>query len=297
MWQYDFHLFYAAGRALLAGQTPYTVPDFRSPYPLAIIFMPLALLPESIAYAAYLIGCVILLWRCLKPAQAWGGLSFPVLFTLFVGQIDLPLALIVSRYGPWTYALALLKPQLALVLLPWYLWRLKRRDWIKVLLPGLALLGVSFAMQPGWVGEWWLVLPDLSDYARHDSNLYWLLKPATATIPVILGCLAALTYALGTGSRSKSWTVLHLFAPATNIYSSAILVACMTPLEALLSWLAIFAVGGDIHSGAPLFVVGLSIMFRASPLPVLIPHAGKLLVGRITPIWNRLWIKEAAAGK
>lgn len=34
------------------------------------------------------------------------------------------------------------------------------------------------------------------------------------------------------------------------------------PLEMLLSWLAFFAVKGDLHNGMPLFVVAISVLIK-----------------------------------
>jgi len=43
---YDFTLFYTASQHVLAGITPYNIPDFYAPFPLAVLFAPLAVLPE-----------------------------------------------------------------------------------------------------------------------------------------------------------------------------------------------------------------------------------------------------------
>ena len=63
-------------------------------------------------------------------------------------------------------------------------------------------------------------------------------------------------------NRKLSWTVLHLFAPLTNIYSSSVLLEWIGPIECLLAWLAVLIVKGNIHTGMPLFLVGVSILVR-----------------------------------
>ena len=92
MWLFDFRIFYLAGRALLTGNSPYQVDGFYSPLPLAVFFVPFALLPEFIAYVLYLALSICLILRIAKRKSLWVLVTFPVLFTLFVGQIDLLIA-------------------------------------------------------------------------------------------------------------------------------------------------------------------------------------------------------------
>src|SRR5262245_22860376 len=119
MWRYDFHLFYLAGQAVLKGVSPYTITDFNPPFPLAVLFALVAWMPEPLAYVAYLAVCLWLMWKVLGKRTLWAALSFPVWFNLFVGQVDLPLALLASLIGPWSLPLMLIKPQVGFVVAPW----------------------------------------------------------------------------------------------------------------------------------------------------------------------------------
>jgi hypothetical protein len=267
MWQYDFNLFYRAGQAVLAGRSPYTIVDFNPPYPLAVLFALVAWLPEPLVYALYLVGCGLLLWKVMQRKRdiLWALLSFPVFFNLFVGQVDLPLALLAPLLGPWVLPILLIKPQVGFVIVPWILQH--RKNWKQLFWPavaGVAFLGICFILRPNWVAEWLARVPTVAQYAQRDSDFYWLVPPQFKTIAIVLGGLIALALAffLLKKDRSVSWTVLHLFAPLTNIYSASVLAEWMSPWEVALSWLAIFAVGGNIFSGAPLFVVGCSILVR-----------------------------------
>jgi len=78
---------------------------------------------------------------------------------------------------------------------------------------------------------------------------------------LVIGVALALPLGFWLRERRDSWTVLHLFTPYTNIYSPSVLAEWIGPLEVILSWAAILVVG-TIHNGAPLFVVGLSILLR-----------------------------------
>ncbi len=261
MWQYDFHLFYQAGQAVLAGLSPYTIFDFNPPYPLAVLFALIAWLPESVAYWVYTGACLGLMWKVLGKRSLWVVLSFPVWFSLFVGQVDLPLGLLVSWVGFWGLPLTLIKPQVGLALAPWYLWRMTWKQRGQVLALTSLFLAICFALRPVWLSEWLAITPSLTQYARRDSNFYWLVPTDWKTMAIVIGGGIALITSYWLKERSRSWVILHLFAPLTNIYSASILAEWIGPIEAALSWAAILVVG-QIHAGAPMFVVGVSILLR-----------------------------------
>jgi len=264
MWLFDFRIFYDAAQALLQGSSPYLVEGFYSPLPLALFFLPFALLPEIIAYALYLLLSAFLIWKLPKPQRYWALASFPVLFTFFVGQVDLQIALCAALLGPFALPFLLAKPQLGFVLLPWLLRDAKPRKLTKALLCTAGVLLLCFVIRPQWISEMLQAFPAMEEYSRRDSNLYWLMSHGSKALLIWIASPLALIVGYLFKERRDSWTVLHLFTPVSNIYSAAILFEWMGPIEALLSWLVIFAVGGDIHGGAPMFVVGLSILIRHS---------------------------------
>jgi len=262
MWLYDFHLFYLAGQAVLAGVSPYTIPDFNPPYPLAMLFATIAWMPEPLAYMVYLLSILWLMWKAMGKRFIWPLLSFPVWFNLFVGQIDLLLGLLAGLLGPWALPIMLIKPQVGLVVAPWIIRRTEWKRLAYVALLGCGFLALSILMRPTWVSEWLSVTPSFTQYALRDSNLYWLIPTSFKTIALAIGVLVALPIGFWITKRRDSWIVLHLFAPLTNIYSVSILAEWIGPLEAILSWLVILFVG-TIHSGAPMFIVVLSILVRS----------------------------------
>jgi hypothetical protein len=268
MWRYDFLLFYQAGQAVLAGQSPYQIFDFNPPYPLAVLFAPLALMPEPLAYALYLMLCLWLLWKAVGTKLIWPLLSFPVFFNLFVGQTDLALGLLASLVGPWAFPFLIVKPQVAFVLAPWIIVHSTWKQLVPPVLVTIGFVGFCFLLRPTWVQEWLGIIPTLDQYARRDANLYWLAPAQIKTVVVVVGSLVGLALAFWLKERQHSWTAAHLLAPLTNIYSASVLAEWIGPLEVVLSWIAIL-IAGNIHSGAPLFVVGLSILIR--PLYKKIP--------------------------
>lgn len=266
MWLYDFLIFLSSGRAVLSGLSPYSVYDFNSPIFLALFFAPLAALPVWAAYGLYLGANLLLAWKLLRRRILWGLLFFPFLFSLYVGQIDFLLAggLLLS---PWAAGLALIKPQTAFVVMPWLVMNYSRRDWFKALLSAGLFVCLSFLVRPGWVAEWLASHQDFVSYTAHASNLYWLVPGGLAELRAgltIAFSLLVLPLGFLLRERRDAWTAVHSLAPLTNIYSPALLLEWVGPLEVLLSWAAVGLAGGNIHSGMPLFLVGLSILIRSA---------------------------------
>jgi hypothetical protein len=263
MWQYDFNLFYQAGQAVLSGNSPYTILHFNPPYPLAMLFALIAWLPQPVAYALYLLANLGLLWKVMGRQMGFALLAFPVFFALFVGQVDMLLALCALLLGPYALPLVALKPQLAFLIVPYCLLTATRKQLLWSSVIGLVILCLSLLMHPTWIVEWRFITPPVSMYAQHDSNLYWLIPPEIKIPVLVVGMMIGLLIALRTRNQQHSWVWLHLFAPLTNIYSASVLVKWIGPIEVILSWLAMFAMGNSIHFGAPLFVVGISILVRS----------------------------------
>lgn len=268
MFLYDFMIFYYAGKAVLEGLSPYAVHDFIGPYPQAVLFAPLALLPLPVAYGLYLAFNLYMLWRLMRKRAVWAILSFPVLFTLFVGQVDLPLALGIGAV-PWLLPLAMIKPQVGFILAPWLLRRFSRRDWIKAIGIGIFFLALSFLLRPGWFNEWMAAPPTMQAYSMRASNLYYIIPDAWIdTRLILIYCLASAAWigAFFLKKKSVSWTITSLFAPLSTVYSSAVLAEWFGPVEMAASYLAVILAGGSIHEGMPMYLVGLVILARNLPI-------------------------------
>jgi hypothetical protein len=282
LWMYDFNLFYHAAQAVLQGLSPYTVWDFNGPYPLAVIFVPFTLLPMPLAYCIFITINLYLLFRVCRWKGLWALFSFPVLFGLFTGQIDLFLALLLSPGSPWLLPLAIVKPQLAWLIMPALAVKLDKKDYLKTIGVGAAFLAFCFFLRPTWVTEWQRVQPSIQFYSRHASSLYWLVPPTSMDLRVIITVIfSVIVFVAGFffKERTDSWAFLQLFQPLTNIYSASALAEWIGPLEFALSWVVVFVVGGNIHDGMPLFVIPLGILFRLHLLSRIWPNSEREIAG------------------
>jgi len=266
MWLYDFLIFYNSGKAVLGGVSPYTIFDFNSPIFLALFFAPFSLLPVGVSYSIFVIANLLLAWKFLKKRIIWAILFFPFLFSLYVGQIDFLLAGLILIGSPWTIALALVKPQLGFVVVPWIIMSFSKKDWWKTILSISVFVIFSFLIRPTWLIEWFSTQPTFEFFSIHASNIYWLIPQTNISLRsqlTIIGALIFLPLGLILKNRHDSWVILHLFAPLTNIYSPTVLLEWIGPIEVGLSWLAVLLVGGNIHTGMPFFLVGVSIAVRS----------------------------------
>lgn len=171
---------------------------FVYPYWRVFYSTPIAFLPYEWASALWLGfllavygGALYLLtlsqnWRPATPFKGtafYGALllMFPAFSSLMLGQSALLGAALLSLvyYGlksgnsGWAgvaLALATVKPQLTLVLIPWLIGRaLWRRDWRMLLSFGLTLLGLvalSFAFYPGWFSQFVTVASQYPSYKK-----------------------------------------------------------------------------------------------------------------------------------
>ena len=132
-------------------------------------------------------------------------MSFPVLFTFFVGQVDLILALSAALLGPLALPFLLAKPQIAFVAAPWLLLHSDRRKMALGIGAMLGMLLLCFLLRPEWVSEWLASTPQRADYARHDSNLYLLAPEGVRT--TLAWILSPIALALGVWlrERRRSW--------------------------------------------------------------------------------------------
>jgi hypothetical protein len=136
----DVHAYYDAGARLNAGLPLYqqtaTTNDaefYRYPPLLAILFRPLAMLPFEVAagiweavVAASLLGTLLLLRPDRMRLAVVGMLFLPIMWSVTIGQAQVPVTFLVAIGSPWAIALAAhLKIFPGLVAI----WWLGRRDF------------------------------------------------------------------------------------------------------------------------------------------------------------------------
>jgi hypothetical protein len=136
----DIRAYYDAGARLNAGLPLYvqsaTTDDpafYRYPPLLAIAFRPLALLPFAMAAAiwetvvvASFVATVVLIRPDRQRLLVFGMLAMTILWSIVIGQAQVPVTLLMAIGSPWSIALAAhLKIFPALVAI----WWLGRREW------------------------------------------------------------------------------------------------------------------------------------------------------------------------
>src|SRR5436190_3305134 len=136
----DVRAYYEAGARLNAGQPLYvqtaTVDDpnfYRYPPLLAIVFRPLALLPYEPAAAiweAFVIGAFVATVIRIRPDAdrllVFGMLAMTWLWSLAIGQAQVPLTLVTLIGAPWSVALATNIKVFPILI---GIWWLSRREW------------------------------------------------------------------------------------------------------------------------------------------------------------------------
>jgi hypothetical protein len=136
----DVHAYYDAATRLNAGLPLYEqaattnqAEFYRYPPLFAMAFRPLALLPYATASLIWEAGVIAsfvgLLWWIRPGKRGWliiGILAMPILWSLSIGQAQVPMTLLMAIGAPWSIALAAnLKVLPALVAI----WWIGRRDW------------------------------------------------------------------------------------------------------------------------------------------------------------------------
>lgn len=165
IWGHDFHLFYQAATALRTGQNPYEydfhdpVYSFHNPVYVAVIFVPLSLLPERIAMivnAGLAAGAIWLVFYRLARSTFTASLALvsrPVFMILLTGNVDwLPLLAGIATPGVGLW-LALVKPQVGFILaavLGWQVYRQNKRRGVWLMIALGAVLGLSLALGMRW---------------------------------------------------------------------------------------------------------------------------------------------------
>jgi hypothetical protein len=136
----DVHAYYDAATRLNAGSPLYDLSTdvnasefYRYPPLLAIVFRPLALLPFEVAAGLWELAMVAMFIHTLRilglrrpVLMALGILSFPIVWSLLLGQAQVAVTWMLAVAAPWSVALAgQLKVFPALAAMYW----VGRRDW------------------------------------------------------------------------------------------------------------------------------------------------------------------------
>ncbi len=271
---WDFLVFWQIGEAVLKGLNPYAVEFSRYPPVTTLFFAFLALLPYLVAYAVWT-GLSLVLYidtlRRLNLGRGWvWWLAFtPALFNFLTGQIDilfLWLALWL-RGGGWKAvaagALLTLKPQLAAVILPWFLlrWLLKERGllykWAGVT-AGLHLL--PLALDGGIYNKWLVALSGVSEMKVPLSSGIFSL--AGLGVPLAVLVVVGITGAVWGWTRDEATSrAASLLSFPLTIWYDDVLLAGTAPAWLMVpySWAA-FIAAYLLSSNLPLATIPLAAL-------------------------------------
>jgi hypothetical protein len=267
---YDFSVNYLAALVFLQGGNPYDGIPYRYPMGMMPIWAIMALFGREamplmfILWGAFNVG--LLIWAYKTRFWQW-IFYFPVIHELSSGQIELLLWVMASRIrGGWSGAFLAafisLKPQSAIILLPYHLWRWLRHDratlW-KFPLACLAVWGWPFLVYPTWFSDWLAGLNVTSAppiySAANTTGLFSILRAlgvplyppydAATLLPVaLLGGLGllALLWALRQNDEAMTRAAALLANPLGLIYTQLTLMGgAPWWLLVPLSWAALFA--------------------------------------------------------
>lgn len=191
----DWETFHGAARRVLSGESLYetriTHAYYSNPPWLAVLFVPLGVLPFKLGWAilsAASLGAALLLlhrWQpragIVKPVLVL--LSPPMIYILMHGQIDV---LVIS--GVWLPAqywavVALTKPQVAIGLIA----GVPRAQWVRAGLLTLGLVALSLLVFGNWIAAF---LDQPAPYVEAGHNLWrdlWPFQVPAGVALVLLG--------------------------------------------------------------------------------------------------------------
>ena len=283
----DFTVFWNTGLAILLGQDPYAVPLSAYPPALAYLYTLFALLPRDVIFPIWVGANGMLFFdvlrrrKLLRQTAAWVA-SAPVWFILITGQIDILFFWLAEFLGAggWkaviTAALITLKPQLALVILPWYLLRWLRAErgqllrWALVCLP---LHTFPLLFDPGIFGRWLAVLGEQSGWRQTFSSGLFLFT--NLGVPGWIFVLPALALAVwGLTRDEKTSRAAQLLAQPSAVWYVDVLLVGALPWQIYLPVsMAGFIAAALVHNNLPFFFIALSALLwrvikeRQAPAP------------------------------
>lgn len=248
----DFSVFYDAARALLTGSDPYSVHvgvnGFYYPQVFLLLVLPFALLPYLAAFGLWTALSLMALIREFRQGF-WKWLLFvPLVYCLDAGQSELLWWLLARHLKTgWRSAffatLITLKPQAAVILLPYHLirwWKGDRRTLARFSACAALLWGLPFLVWPEWGERWWTAL-DLSHHAALGSAPgLWSLTTLSPALIVPLGLLGGMILMWGLSQSEALMRACLILSSPVGLFYGALALMDTAPwwLLAALSWLA-----------------------------------------------------------
>lgn len=236
----DVHAYYDAGARLNAGQPLYDqaastndAEFYRYPPLLAIAFRPLALLPFGTAAAiweAIVVASLILLIIRLRPGfRGWllfGMLAMTILWSVAIGQAQVPMTLLVAIGAPWSIALA---AQLKILPALIALWWIGRREWAalgRFAAWSIGLVAIQLVLDPADA----LAFPGVFNLGQVGEVRNWspyVISPWLWLGLVVLGGVAAIRIAPTRWGWAATVALSVLATPRLLLYQLMTLTAAL----------------------------------------------------------------------
>jgi hypothetical protein len=279
---WDFSVLWSAGRAILQGQSPYQVPNFFYPLPVAYVWAAFALLPQRIAFWAWISTNLLILIYFFRRGF-WQWLLFvPVLHMLSSGQVEfflwgLEREMRNNWRGAALGALITLKPQTAILLLSWHIvgWILGDRRtllyWFGVT---LFLWITPMLWYPNWIADWLNAAPTYNLMAASNSPGLFSLLRVVPSLWIAVAVVSLIIFIWGQfQSKEIARASAVLASPLGLFYSTMALLGCapawlLTPLSLLSAGLSLATKTFIPFILLPLAVLGWQLYNRNKSFPV-----------------------------
>ena len=239
---------------------------------MAYLFAVLGLLPFNLSFGLWTgLNLLMLHKSIIRFQKGWQGIIWlaftPLLFTIMTGQLDilfLWLAGFLSSKG-WKAVLAgilvTLKPQIAFIVLPWYLfqWIMHERPQFLRWAAGTLILNALPLILDPIIYQKWLAV------ANSRSSSYMAASPGVFALtnlnyPLILICILAAAIAVfGLLNKAMFSRTAQLLALPAGLWYENVLLIGLTPWWLLvpISWIA-FIAGTQVHSNYPFVLIPLA---------------------------------------
>jgi hypothetical protein len=236
----DVRAYYDAATRLNAGLPLYEqaattnqAEFYRYPPLFAIAFRPLALLPYETASliweAVVVVSLAALLWWVQPARRGWflvGILAMPILWSVAIGQAQVPMTLLMAIGAPWSIALAAnlkVLPVLAAI------WWIGRRDWHS-LLRFAAWLGAFGLAQLVLAPADTIAFPSVFTLGQVGEVRNWspyVISPVLWAALVVAGTVVAFRLAPTRWGWAAAVTLAVLATPRLLLYQLMTLLAAL----------------------------------------------------------------------
>jgi hypothetical protein len=273
---YDFSLFWEIGKHFLEGGDPYSLSLSFYPPAAVYFFVLFSLLPLKMAIAVFTgINSVVFVATAKKldKERWWAWILFPpVMFVIFVGQLDL-IFLYLSTFlvnGGIIAALAgsllTLKPQMAFIALPWFLIKWAKNDkstLAKWIVFTTILHTVPLVINPGLYKGWLNNAQGAVSWRMQQSPGVFSLT--NLNVPVaFLVIVALITAGWALFKDYKTSKIAQLMALPVGIWYDSVFVIGTAPYYIMVPvGIVSFVLAYFVSNSLPLFSISLiAILWR-----------------------------------